>query len=151
MCNSTRTMACILTLGITMFGAGGARAQTPLSANTAPYRHAYTQSQSIFDQCGDGVRGELYRRVLTEKMKSCPFSAAEKAEFQAVSQSARIAEEDRQAHAAGPVPAAADETLCKQSAAVAEMRLVPRRLDQFGQGRIGADGVIEEACMAMQP
>jgi hypothetical protein len=153
MCNSTRSVARVLLLGVTLFGAGWARAQTVPSANIAPYTHVYTQSQALFDRCNDTVRGDLYRRVLTEKMKGCPFSAAEKAEFQAwaVSESARIAEENRQAHAAGPVPAAADDAWCKQGDAEPYMRFVRRRIDQFGQGRINADGVIEEVCTKMQP
>lgn len=85
-------------------------------------------------------------------MKSCPFGAAGKAEFQAwpVSQSARIVEEDRQAHAAGPIPAPADERWCKQRASEPYMRMIRRRLDRFGQGRIDADGVIEDVCAPMQ-
>jgi hypothetical protein len=153
MCNSTRTVARVLLFGVTLFGANWAHAQTTPSGNSEPYAHVYTTSQGLFDRCNDTVRGDLYRRVVTEKMKGCPFSAAEKAEFQAwaVTESARIAEENRQAHAAGPVPAAADEAQCKQADAEPYMRLVRRKIDQFGQGRINADGVIEEVCTKMQP
>ena len=152
MSNSTAAVTRALMLGVTLFSTGFVRAQTLPFANTEPYRHVYMQSEALFDQCDDAVRGDLYRRVLTEKMKSCPFSAAEKAEFQtwAVSQSARIAEEDRKAHAAGPVPAPVDVNRCKQSASDPNMRMIQRRLDRFGQGRIDADGVIEEACAPMQ-
>jgi hypothetical protein len=148
MSNSIAAVTRVLMLGVTLSSAGFARAQTTPSANTEPYRHVYTQSEALFDRCDDAVRGDLYRRVVTEKVKNCPFSAAEKAEFQtwAVSQSARIAEEDRQAHAAGPVPAPADEHQCKENASEPYMRMILRRLDQFGRGKIGADGVIEEVC-----
>jgi len=153
MSDSIAAVTRVLMLGVTLFSTGFVRAQTPPSANTAPYRKVYTQSEDVFDRCGDAMRGDLYRRVLTEKVKSCLFSAAEKVDFQtwAVSQSARIAEDDRQAQAAGPVPAPADEHRCKESASDSNMRMIQRRLDQFGRGKIGADGVIEEACPSMQP
>ena len=153
MSNSIAAVTRVLMLGATLCSPGVVQAQTPTSANTEPYRHVFTQSEAMFDKCNDTARGDLYRRVLTEKMKSCPFSAAEKAAFQtwAVAQSARIAEDDRQAHAAGPVPALADEGGCKQSASDPNMRIIRQRLDHFGQGKIGAGGVIEEVCTPMQP
>ncbi len=130
-----------LALAALLLGGGTARAVA--SDNTLPYRIAYKNTQSIFDQCGDVARGGLFRKVVREKVDRCPvFGEAEKAEFRtwAAARDAEYSEPDNQAAAPDVIGR------CKAFAATAEYRTLRLRIDRYGRGDGGADDVIQEAC-----
>jgi hypothetical protein len=137
--------------------AGAAQTATPgdtVSSNTLPYRNVYDTSQSLFDKCGDVVRGDLYRKVVREKVAACPFGAAEKADFQtlAAARSTEFARQSAKASAQGPVPGTPDEVRrCKTFTFTAEYFEIRRLLDRYGHGAARADDVIKEACRPFQP
>ncbi len=144
-----------LTLAAVLLGSATAHAQTAAPDNTSPYRHAYSNTQSIFDHCGDVTRGDLFRKVLREKVDHCRFfSEADKASFRtwAAARSADYAEQSRQAAAQGPVPSTPDMIRqCKEFTFTSEYQRMRRLIDRYGDGKASADDVIQEACEAAQP
>jgi hypothetical protein len=53
----------------------------PALTNTEAFQGAFAQSFKAFDGCGDPANGALYRKALTEKVESCPFTPDAKAAF----------------------------------------------------------------------
>lgn len=143
-----------LALAATLLGSAAAQAQTAAADNTSAYRSVYETSQTIFDQCGDVARSDLYRRVVREKVDPCPFTEVEKADFQtwAAARGVRFAGDSAQAASQGPVPGAPDAVRhCTALAADVNMREARRRLDRYGRGEADVDEVIQEACRPAQP
>jgi hypothetical protein len=139
-----------LALAAMLLGSAAAQAQSAAADHTLPYRNSYTNSQSLFDQCGDVARGDLFRKVVREKVEHCPyFSESEKAGFRAwaTERGAEYAEQSAQASAAGPVPGTPVMVRrCKEFTFTSEYYKLHRLIDRYGRGQAGADDVIEEAC-----
>jgi hypothetical protein len=139
-----------LALAATLLGSGTAQAQATAPDNTSPYLNAYKNTQLIYDQCGDVARGDLFRKVVREKVDHCPFfSDAEKAGFRtwAAARSAEYSVQSTQASAQGPVPSTPDMIRqCKEFTFTAEYYRMRRLIDRYGHGRASADDVIQEAC-----
>jgi hypothetical protein len=144
-----------LALAVMLLGSMAAQAQTATPDHTLPYRGSYSNSQAIFDQCGDVARGDLLRKVVREKVDHCPFfSETEKAGFRAwaTARGAEYAEQSTQASAAGPVPGTPDMVRrCKEFTFTAEFYKLRRLIDRYGRGQAGADDVIQEACGPTEP
>jgi hypothetical protein len=144
-----------LALAVMLLGSVAAQAQTAAPDNTLPYRHAYKNTQLIFDQCGDVARGDLFRKVVREKVDHCPvFSEADKAGFRtwAAARSAEYSVQSTQASAQGPVPATPDMIRgCKEFTFTTEYYRIRRLIDRYGRGESSADDVIQEACQPAQP
>ena len=144
----------LLATAALLLGGGTARAQSAIPDNTAPYRHVYEISPNLYDQCGDVVRGDLYRKVVVDKVNHCPFTEAEKADFRnwASARSAEFAAQSAQAAAHGPVPSTPDVAQrCKALDGEPAMREARRRIDAYGRGKGTADDVIQETCRPAQP
>jgi hypothetical protein len=144
-----------LALVTMLLGSVAAQAQTAAPDHTLPYRGSYSNSQAIFDQCGDVARGDLLRKVVREKVDHCPFfSEAEKAEFRtwATARGVEYVAQSTQAAAAGPVPGTPDMVRrCKEFTFTAEFYKLRRLIDRYGRGKANADDVIQESCRPIEP
>ena len=132
-----------------------ALAQTEPADNTTPYRKVYLTSQAVFDQCGEVARGDLYRRVVRDKVNECVFfSDGEKAGFRswADARSVAFAKQSAEAAAKGAVPGTPEEQhRCKALQEQSDMHEAFRRLDRYGRSQASADDVIQEACERTAP
>ncbi len=70
-----------------MAGVADGKPADPTLTNTEAFRDAFGQSFQAFDGCSDAASGALYRKALTEKVESCPFTPDAKAAFRAWAES----------------------------------------------------------------
>ncbi len=138
-----------ITVGAILPSAAATLVQFAAPDNTLPYRRVFQPSQDISDQSGDVARGDLYRKVVREKVERCPFSGAEKASFRAWAdtRNAAFAGDCARAAARGAVPGTPEEQhRSKALAAAPRMRVVLRRIDEYGRGKARSEDVIGEVC-----
>jgi hypothetical protein len=144
-----------LALVTMLLGSVAAQAQTAAPDHTLPYRGTYSNSQAIFDQCGDVPRGDLLRKVVSEKVDHCPFfSETEKARFRtwAAARGTEYAAQSTLASAAGPVPGTPEMVRrCKEFTFTAEFYKLRRLIDRYGRGKASADDGIQESCRPIEP
>jgi len=123
-----------------------ARAQSsaaPLT-NTEAFRAAFGLTFKGFDACGDTVNGERYRKAVTEKLDSCPFTPDAKAKFHAwaetttqrfTAQLQRFIVENKKLLAR-----------CEPQKRDPAYVILTDLLSRYSRGEVGIDAIISDPC-----
>jgi hypothetical protein len=119
-----------------------------------PFQNAYVVSFYGFDACGDQLAGRIFRKALTERVMTCPFSDDAKARFKkwsvvqrrwASEQISKLVEAN-----GGGLPVKLDgmSTTCHEQRTSPAYTAMHDKLDRYDEGLLRADAVIPEACDA---
>jgi hypothetical protein len=121
--------------------------------NTRAFDRAFAASFYVFDACGDGKYGLIFRRALAARFAQCPFTPQARATHQRrIALQAKRSREmmnaliEKTGGAPNRLPGM-DET-CRQRQAAADYRSVRERLEKYTEGALTAQDVIPAACDA---
>jgi len=128
------------------------QADGPLQKTTA-FEQAYGLSFYVFDACGDGLAGRIWRRALVERFAQCPFSPEAQASFKRRSTAQRVkASKAIQAmideHGGLPIRLAGMSQTCREQRESEPYQALRSRLEAYDDGALKSLDLITAACDA---
>jgi hypothetical protein len=125
----------------------------PNLEQTAAFEQAYGLSFYVFDACGDGLAGRVWRRALTERLAQCPFSTEAKERFARRSTAQRLKSSKAiqgmiDEHGGLPVRLDGMSQTCHEQMDSPEYRSLRARLDRYAAGQSPLSEVITAPCDA---
>jgi hypothetical protein len=129
-----------------------ARAGAPLQETTA-FEQAYGLSFYVFDACGDGLAGRIWRRALVERFGQCPFSPEAQASFKRRSTAQRIKASKAiqgmiEEHGGLPIRLEGMSQTCREQQDSTPYQTLRSRLEAYDDGAITSAALITAPCDA---
>ena len=139
-------------LALVLFVPASAFAQVPLE-RTDGFERSFAESFYIFDACGDGLAGRMYRRALADRFAACPFTPAARTRYstriRAQGAKARKAIEDMiDEHSGLPVQLGGMGTTCRAHQADEGYRRLRTQLEAYAAGSLPASAILPAPCDA---
>ena len=146
--------SCIRVLALLVFAfASEARGQSAPLENTTAFERSYAASYYALDACGDSEHGRLFRQVLVDRFRQCPFTPAARDAFKI--HAARLREKsvnrisDLIEANGGLLTKVEGMTMtCREHQHLPEYVELAIRLDKYAAGQLAAIDVAPAPCDA---
>jgi hypothetical protein len=129
-----------------------ARAEGPPQDTTA-FEQAYGLSFYVFDACGDGLAGRIWRRALVERFDQCQFSPEARAKFKRRSTAQRVKASKAiqgmiEEHGGLPIRLDGMSQTCREQQDSAPYQTLRSRLEAYDDGAMTSAALITAPCDA---
>ncbi len=143
-------MRLAIALAFALF-AGAARADA--LDDPSAFDHAFAASFYIFDACGDGEHGLIFRRALAARFAQCAFTPAAREKHRTrnslqAKKSRDVMDKLIEEHGGFPMQLPGMEATCHQQRAAPDYVAVRDKLDSYSAGHLTAEQVLPSPCDA---